>query len=173
MKFSLPGLLISFSACLACSTLYAQEDMQEASGSTTSIVEVQPADEPVEPGEIVEVQESEPVEGSAAPSLQTMPVEESGAVESGTVLDMPQAQASDDAGVPISLPQHGMKMDEVERRYGAPISRDPAIGNPPITRWNYPGFSVFFEHRTVLHAVQKDRPAEIYRKDELLPTPVN
>ncbi len=87
--------------------------------------------------------------------------------EKRDVLTMPQNPV-ERAG-PISLPQHGMKMEEVEQRYGAPSSRDPAVGAPPITRWNYDGFSVFFEHRTVLHAVQKDRPAEIYRKDELLP----
>ncbi len=168
MKFHFSGLLFSFGICFACGTLWAQEDMPDDSGSATSIIEEQPVAEPASSSDIVEVVDDEPVEGSAAPSMQTIPVP-----QSGTVLDMPQSSTQDNYTAPLSLPQHGMKMDEVERRYGSPTSKDPAVGNPPITRWNYPGFSVFFEHRTVLHAVQKNRPAEIYRKDELLPAPSN
>jgi len=41
----------------------------------------------------------------------------------------------------------------VEAQYGAPTERHSAIGNPPITRWDYPGFSVFFEHQHVVHSV--------------------
>jgi hypothetical protein len=109
-----------------------------------------------------------PVAEAPAESKAAGSTEESAVVkEKGDVLTLPETPA--EPAPPMSLPQHGMKMEEVERRFGAPVSRDPAVGQPPITRWNYNGFSVFFEHRTVLHAVQKDRPAEIYRRDELLP----
>jgi hypothetical protein len=27
------------------------------------------------------------------------------------------------------------------------------VGHPPITRWDYPAYSVFFEHDHVLHTV--------------------
>jgi hypothetical protein len=50
-------------------------------------------------------------------------------------------------------PERGMKMEAVEARFGAPASRYPAVGQPPITRWDYPGFVVFFENDLVLHAV--------------------
>lgn len=50
-------------------------------------------------------------------------------------------------------PENGMKMDAVEARYGAPATRYPAVGQPPITRWDYPGFVVYFEKDLVLHAV--------------------
>jgi hypothetical protein len=50
-------------------------------------------------------------------------------------------------------PERGMKMDAVEARYGAPATRYPAVGAPPITRWDYPGFVVYFENDLVLHAV--------------------
>ncbi len=50
-------------------------------------------------------------------------------------------------------PENGMKMDAVEARYGAPAARYPAVGQPPITRWDYPGFVVYFENDLVLHAV--------------------
>jgi hypothetical protein len=48
-----------------------------------------------------------------------------------------------------------MSMDKVEARFGAPTNRAPAVGDPPITRWEYPGFVVFFEHNLVLHSVVK------------------
>jgi hypothetical protein len=44
-------------------------------------------------------------------------------------------------------------MDQVEARYGAPVTRHPTVGTPPITRWDYPSFSVFFEHDRVIHSV--------------------
>lgn len=50
-------------------------------------------------------------------------------------------------------PARGMSMDKVEAVYGAPSRRDAAVGEPPITRWEYPGFVVYFEHQYVIHAV--------------------
>jgi len=56
---------------------------------------------------------------------------------------------SDSAG----RPSRGMSMDKVEATFGAPTSRSPAIGEPPITRWEYPGYTVYFEHQYVIHTV--------------------
>ena len=50
-------------------------------------------------------------------------------------------------------PARGMSMQKVEAAFGAPASRVPAIGSPPISRWEYPGFVVFFEHDHVIHTV--------------------
>ncbi|MET0534291.1 MAG: hypothetical protein ABW171_08710 [Steroidobacter sp.] len=50
-------------------------------------------------------------------------------------------------------PPRGMTMDKVEATFGAPSSRTPAVGEPPITRWEYPGFTVYFEHQHVIHTV--------------------
>jgi hypothetical protein len=44
-------------------------------------------------------------------------------------------------------------MDKVEAKFGAPSRRVPAVGEPPITRWEYPGFVVYFERDRVIHAV--------------------
>jgi hypothetical protein len=52
-------------------------------------------------------------------------------------------------------PARGMSMEKVEAAFGAPSNRVAAVGNPPITRWEYPGFVVFFEHSIVLHSVVK------------------
>ena len=52
-------------------------------------------------------------------------------------------------------PARGMSMEKVEAAFGAPANRVAAVGNPPITRWEYPGFVVFFENNIVLHSVVK------------------
>ncbi len=50
-------------------------------------------------------------------------------------------------------PNRGMTMKMVEAKFGAPQLRHPAVGKPAITRWDYPGFTVFFENEYVIHAV--------------------
>ena len=41
----------------------------------------------------------------------------------------------------------------VEAQFGPPTMRQAAIGDPPIERWDYPGFSVYFEYQYVIHSV--------------------
>lgn len=53
----------------------------------------------------------------------------------------------------VECPAKGQSMADVEARFGAPNSKEPAIGQPPITRWIYADFTVYFEGDTVLHAV--------------------
>jgi len=53
----------------------------------------------------------------------------------------------------VPTPTRGMSMRGVEERFGAPETRAAAVGQPPITRWDYPGFSVYFERDRVLHTV--------------------
>jgi hypothetical protein len=50
-------------------------------------------------------------------------------------------------------PARGMSMEKVEATYGAPTNRAAPVGEPPITRWEYPGFTVYFEHQYVIHTV--------------------
>lgn len=52
-------------------------------------------------------------------------------------------------------PNRGMTMERVEATYGAPTNRAAAVGQPPITRWEYPGYVVYFENNIVLHTVIK------------------
>lgn len=52
-----------------------------------------------------------------------------------------------------SGPNRGMIKSQVEQRYGEPVRRLPAVGEPPISRWDYPDYSVYFESDRVLHAV--------------------
>ncbi len=60
-----------------------------------------------------------------------------------------------ESAAPVTTPERGASMAQVEARYGSPTQRNAAIGNPPITRWDYPGFSVFFEYQHVVHSVVK------------------
>ena len=69
-----------------------------------------------------------------------------------------QAQDGQAAGASYSqaqadVPSRGLTMAQIEQRYGAPTNRVPAIGQPPITRWLYPTFVVYFEYNVVIHAV--------------------
>ena len=55
-------------------------------------------------------------------------------------------------------PSRGMTMDQVLARYGEPETRYPPVDgdapqHPPITRWVYAPFSVYFEHDHVVDAV--------------------
>ena len=67
----------------------------------------------------------------------------------GDVLLIDSIQAAPD----IKTPRNGMTMEMVRRQFGNPISEGSSIGDPPITRWEYKGFSVYFEHNLVLHSV--------------------
>jgi len=69
-----------------------------------------------------------------------------------------QAQESQPAGASygqaeVDIPSRGLTMAQVEQRFGAPVNRIAAIGQPPITRWVYPTFVVYFEYNLVIHAV--------------------
>lgn len=53
----------------------------------------------------------------------------------------------------VSTPRRGMTMHEVSAKFGTPVNKIPAVGNPPISRWEYPGFVVYFENDHVIHSV--------------------
>jgi hypothetical protein len=59
----------------------------------------------------------------------------------------------------VAMPQRGMSMDAVRATFGtqvtehAPVPTNEGPLHPPITRWDYDGYSVFFENSTVLHSV--------------------
>ena len=52
-----------------------------------------------------------------------------------------------------TVPAPGATMDSVKAKFGAPTQEAPAVGKPPITRWEYPGYVVYFENDKVLHTV--------------------
>ncbi len=52
-------------------------------------------------------------------------------------------------------PSRGLVMDTVRERYGDPERIASAVGEPPITRWVYGDFTVYFEHDRVIHSVAR------------------
>ena len=53
----------------------------------------------------------------------------------------------------FELPGRGMSMTAVEERFGKPLERGDEVGDPPISRWVYGEFTVYFEYQFVIHAV--------------------
>lgn len=53
----------------------------------------------------------------------------------------------------LTVPVNGQTMAEVEGIFGAPQTRSAAVGAPPITRWDYEHWSVYFEFDRVLFTV--------------------
>ncbi|MCK4842132.1 MAG: hypothetical protein KAT04_09660 [Methylococcales bacterium] len=57
----------------------------------------------------------------------------------------------------INTPVRGLTMDQVKKQLGQPLKIIAAVGEPPITRWIYKDFIVYFEHNLVLHSVFPDK----------------
>jgi hypothetical protein len=53
----------------------------------------------------------------------------------------------------MNLPGNGQSKAVIESTYGAPTHKHAAVGDPPITRWDYDSFSVYFEYDLVLSTV--------------------
>ncbi|HEX2584341.1 MAG TPA: hypothetical protein VHL14_04360 [Steroidobacteraceae bacterium] len=78
-----------------------------------------------------------------------------GAIALADDVAMPSANEAPQMAAPVKLPPRGSTMNSVEAAFGAPSQREPAVGEPPITRWDYPAFVVYFEHDKVIHSVVK------------------
>ena len=86
-----------------------------------------------------------------------------------------EALAPAPAAMPAALPHKGQTMAAVERQFGAPQTRHAPVGGssprrPPITRWDYAGFSVFFENTHVVDAVVPGHPPQVHHVDQLQAT---
>lgn len=55
----------------------------------------------------------------------------------------------------IDMPVRGMHMQQVEQMYGKPLGIYPPVGDPPITRWDYAGYTVYYEYSYVIQSVEK------------------
>lgn len=85
------------------------------------------------------------------------------------VIEMPPPAAT---AAPVQLPAKGIRMATVQKQYGAPLRKHAAVGgdtrkHPPITRWDYAGFSVFFERGRVIDAVIPEQPAPVHNAEQL------
>jgi hypothetical protein len=90
-------------------------------------------------------------------------------------LALPASANSSSPGT-SELPAKGSLMSAVRARYGEPERTHTPVGgdaprHPPITRWDYAGFSVFFENDHVVDSVRPNAPAPIATRDGLVGTP--
>ena len=54
-----------------------------------------------------------------------------------------------------ATPARGAQKARIAESYGEPVSRQDAVGDPPISSWEYDDFIVYFEYDRVLHTVAK------------------
>lgn len=59
----------------------------------------------------------------------------------------------------MELPSRGLTRESVEEQFGVPGEVFAAVGEPPISRWLYPDFTVYFEGNIVIHSVANHTPA--------------
>lgn len=60
----------------------------------------------------------------------------------------------------LERPRKGISKAQVEKQFGEPADWGDAVGEPPISSWEYPDFIVYFEYDHVLHSVLKRTSSE-------------
>lgn len=90
------------------------------------------------------------------------------------VLELPAtAPATTPAPAPVTAgPARGSAMAQVRRQYGEPALKHGTVGGssrqqPPITRWDYPEFTVVFERDKVIDVQVKGEPMPVQNPDAL------
>jgi hypothetical protein len=53
----------------------------------------------------------------------------------------------------MALPANGQDKATVEAKFGTPLKKSSAVGDPPISSWKYNKYSVYFEYDLVLFTV--------------------
>ncbi|MGH8542015.1 MAG: hypothetical protein ACRETW_16115 [Stenotrophobium sp.] len=98
-----------------------------------------------------------------ADELNMQPVAAQPPAETAPAAEAPATTAATEtAPAPTMLPKRGSRMAQVAKQFGEPKEKHAPVGghqpkHPPITRWDYDAFSVFFEHGTVIDTVVPSR----------------
>jgi hypothetical protein len=58
----------------------------------------------------------------------------------------------------MAIPTNGMSRQAVLERYGLADDEHEPVGKPPIQRWDYREFSVYFENDRVVNSVRHHQP---------------
>ncbi len=58
----------------------------------------------------------------------------------------------------LPRPIRGMSAESVLEQFGLPSGKSAPVGDPPISIWQYPDYTVYFESETVIHSVLTHRP---------------
>ena len=72
-----------------------------------------------------------------------------------TLADSLRVPVGQQGDASIAVPRQGDTQQQVQQHFGEPDKQHPAVGQPPITRWDYPSFSVYFERGRVIDSVRK------------------
>lgn len=86
-----------------------------------------------------------------AATLATVPLSQADTLEISVSKQSPELQS-------VSRPHTGMSKSSVEQIFGTPQTRGGPVGEPAISSWSYPQFTVYFESDTVLHSVLRTTP---------------
>jgi len=70
-----------------------------------------------------------------------------------SILDLENEPPNNTEG--IKRPLKGMSMDQVLSTFGTPAEEIDAVGEPPISRWVYDQYTVYFEDHIVIHSSVK------------------
>ena len=104
----------------------------------------------IPPAPVVE-QYDTPIESEEEPGMESTQT-----TTTGDVLLTPDTTTGGQIMIrTLDFPLRGMDMSKVKNELGEPLQRYPAVGQPPITRWEYPDRNVYFEYESVIHAVAK------------------
>ena len=60
-----------------------------------------------------------------------------------------------------NLPHKGQSKRAVLERFGLADEEHKPVGQPPITRWDYREFSVYFEYDHVINSVRHHQPRHL------------
>ncbi|NRB41161.1 MAG: hypothetical protein HRU20_22260 [Pseudomonadales bacterium] len=72
-----------------------------------------------------------------------------------TVLTLSLLATLSSAAFAADTPRAGTSKASVETKYGTPQTKSQTVGEPPISSWEYPEFTVYFEFQHVIHTVEK------------------
>lgn len=75
----------------------------------------------------------------------------------GDVIRIPLGQQPGSGNIE-GLPRMGVSRQAVLQQLGEPQQRRAAVGNPPISSWDYADVVVYFEYDHVIHIVSKHLP---------------
>lgn len=53
----------------------------------------------------------------------------------------------------MDMPIKGMSKEQVRQMYGEPVKMVAPVGDPPISRWVYDRYTVYFEYTHVIRSV--------------------
>lgn len=52
----------------------------------------------------------------------------------------------------VLRPERGLTQQQVESSFGSPLEKIAPVGEPPISRWVYDKYTVYFEGNYVIHS---------------------